>query len=67
MKVTNTEFWDINQLMGYRDAQWYIKDTWIGFSAKNIAKQAVACHTFIAFQFWAAWDGEIVACSLWSV
>jgi len=34
--------------MGYRDAQWYIKDTWIGFSARKIAKQAVACHTFMA-------------------
>jgi len=24
---------DSNQLMGYRDAHWYIKDIWIGFSA----------------------------------
>jgi len=32
--------------MDYRDAQWYIKDAWIGF--RNIAKQAVVCHTFIA-------------------
>jgi len=33
--------------MGYRDADWYIKDTWIGFSGKNIAKQDVAHHTFV--------------------
>jgi len=32
VKVTNTELQDINQLMGYRDAHWYIKDNWIGFS-----------------------------------
>jgi len=31
VKVTNTELQDINRLMGYRDAQWYIKDTWIDF------------------------------------
>jgi len=48
VKVTNTELQDINRLMGYKDAQWYIKDTWIGFSARNIAKQAVAQHTFMA-------------------
>jgi len=42
VKVTNTELWDINRLMSYRDAQWCIKDTWVGFSKTNIAKQAVA-------------------------
>jgi len=29
VKVTNTELWDINQLMGYRDALWYIKYMYI--------------------------------------
>jgi len=33
--------------MGYRDAQWYIKDTWIDFSATNSDKQAVVHHTFM--------------------
>jgi len=37
----------VNWLMGYRDAYWYIKNTWIGFSVRNIAKQALACCTFI--------------------
>jgi len=36
------------EMMGYRDAQWYIKDNWIGFSTRNIAKQVVACPTFMA-------------------
>jgi len=31
-----------------RDAWWYIKDTWIGFSTRNITKQAVAPYTFMA-------------------
>jgi len=48
VKVTNIELRDINQLMGYRDPQLYIKDAWIGFSVRNIGKQAVACHTFMA-------------------
>jgi len=47
VEVTNIEFQDINQLMDYRDTQWYIKDTWKGFSMRNIAKQAVACHIFM--------------------
>jgi len=50
VKVTNTELWDVNQLMGYRDAHWYSKDTWVGFSMTNIAKQAVAHCTFMASQ-----------------
>jgi len=30
------KYWTlINQLMGYRDPKWYIKDTWIGFSARR--------------------------------
>jgi len=50
--------------MGYRDAQWYIKDNWIGFSARRIAKQVVAHHTFMASRAMrAAWNGEIVAFS----
>jgi len=50
--LTNTELRDIMWLMGYRNVQWYIKDTctWIGFSAINIAKQAIAHHTFMASQ-----------------
>jgi len=65
MKVTKTELQNINQLMDYRDAQWYIKDTWIGFSATHIAKQVVAHRTFMASQSWDAWNGEIVAYSSW--
>jgi len=61
VKVMNTKLWDVNQLMSYRDAHWYIKDTWIGFSARNIAKQAVVCHTLWLLGFWVAWNGEIVA------
>jgi len=56
---------NIDRLMGYRDAYWYIKDTWIGFSMTKIAKQPVAHCTFIASWSWAAWNGEIIACSLW--
>jgi len=40
-------------MMGYRDAQWYIKDTWIVFSI--FAKQAVVHHTFyhsLCFGLW---------------
>jgi len=48
VKVTNTGLRDIKQLMGYRNAQWYNKDTWIGFSARKIAKQAVVHHIFKA-------------------
>jgi len=33
-----------------RDAQRYIKDTWIGFSMIDITKQAVAHHIFMASQ-----------------
>jgi len=58
VNVTNTELRDINQLMYYRDAQWYIKDTWIGFSTRNIAKQAVACCTLMASQ--------VMGCLKWS-
>jgi len=36
--------------MGYRDAHRYIKDTWVGFSTRHIAEQAVASHTFMASQ-----------------
>jgi len=37
--VTNTGCLDINRLMGYRDAQWYIiKNIWIDFSATYIVK-----------------------------
>jgi len=50
LNVINTELRDINWLMGYTDVHWYIKDTWIGFSARNIAKQAVVHHTFMASQ-----------------
>jgi len=32
-----------------QDAHWYIKNTWIGFSTRNIAKQAVVHHNFMAF------------------
>jgi len=35
--------------MGYRDEMlndMIIKDTWIDFNARNIAKQAVVCHTY---------------------
>jgi len=46
VKVTNTELQDINQLMGYIDVHRYIKDTWIGFSVRNIAKQAVAHYVY---------------------
>jgi len=35
-------------MMGYSDAQWYIKDTWLDFSATNIGIQAVVCYTFMA-------------------
>jgi len=35
------------RMMGYRDAHWYIKDTWIGFSTKNIVKQVVAHLMFM--------------------
>jgi len=50
VKVKIAKLWDINWLMGYRDAQWYIKDTWISFSARNIAKQATTVHyTFYSF------------------
>jgi len=59
VKVTSTELQDINQLMGYRDAQWYIKDAWIGFSMTKITKQAVAHPTFMAYWSWAAWNGKI--------
>jgi len=55
VKVTNTELWNINWLMGYRDAYWYIKDTWIGFSVTNIAKQTIVHHAFMASKSWAAW------------
>jgi len=48
VKATNTELRHINRLMGYRDAQRYIKDTWIGFSTRKIAKEAVVRCTFIA-------------------
>jgi len=65
VKVTNTELWDINQLMGNRDAQWYIKDTWIGFSMINITKQAVVHHTSLASQTMGCWNGETTACSSW--
>ena len=61
MKVTNTELRDVNRFMGYRDAQWYVKDTWIGFSTRSIPKQTVAHHTlmasrhtFMASRSWAA-------------
>ena len=37
----------------------YIKDTWIGFSAINIAKQAVAYHILWLLGSWAAWNGKI--------
>jgi len=53
VKVTNTELQDIKQLMGYRDVQWYIKDTWIGFSVRNIAKQAVEHCTLWLLRQWA--------------
>jgi len=49
--------------MGYKDVQWYIKDTWIGVNERSIAKQAVARRAFKASRRWAAWNGEIVACS----
>jgi len=48
VKVTNIELQDINRLVGYRNAHWYIKDTWIGFSTRKIAKQALVRHTFMA-------------------
>jgi len=45
--VTNIEL--CNQLMGYADACYHIlKITWMGFSMRSIAKQAVAHHTFMA-------------------
>jgi len=47
--------------MGYRDAQWYSKDTWIGFSKNNIAKQAVACHTLWLLKSWAAWMAKLLS------
>jgi len=50
VKVTNTELQDINQLMSYRDAQWYIKDTWIGFSMRKIQKTDCSTSHFMAFQ-----------------
>jgi len=62
--VAKTELWNINRLMGYRDAYWYIKYTWIGFSMTNTAKQAVVHCTFMAFQSWAAWNDEIITCSV---
>jgi len=63
VKVTKTEVQNINWLLGYRDAYWYTKDIGIGCSATNIAKQAIACHTFMASQTCIAWNGQIVACS----
>jgi len=43
------------------------KYTRIGFSVRNIAKQAVACHTFMVSWSWAASNGGIFVCSLWVV
>jgi len=48
--LENLYEYGINQLMGYKDAQGYIKDTWIGFSTRKIVKQAGAHHTFMASQ-----------------
>jgi len=42
-EMPNTELQDINQLMSYTGVHWYVKDTCIVFSAKNIAKQAIYC------------------------
>jgi len=47
-----TELWNINQLIGYRDVNWYINDTWIGFSTQNFVKQSVACSTYMASRVW---------------
>jgi len=33
----NTDIY-INWYIGYRDAHWYIEDTWLGFSVRNIAQ-----------------------------
>jgi len=56
----NTELWDINQLIGYRDAHW---DIWIDFSRRNITKQAVVHHTFMAFWIRGCLISKIAACS----
>jgi len=47
VKVANTKLWDINWLMDYRDAQWYIKNTRVGFSVRKITKQAVGFYSFL--------------------
>jgi len=41
VKVTYTKLQDINRLMGYRDAQWYIKDTIAIFNTWGLQWQIV--------------------------
>jgi len=65
VKVTNIELWDITWLMSYRDTNWYIRDSWLGFSTRNIANHAVVHHTFMASRVIGSQDGQIVAFSLW--
>jgi len=48
--------------MDYRDAQWCVKGTWIGFNMKNFAKQAVAHHIYGFFD-----DGLLEMVKLLSV
>ena len=40
-----------------------IKDVWIGFGGRNIAKQVIMHCTFMVFGSEAACIGETVACS----